>query len=146
MLYVVRFLFFFLRIRRPPRSTRTDTLFPYTTLFRSATVALLDAVGAGPPGTVRCVGLGGGGAGSGAGGRAAGGDRGERRDPAGRWWRIPARALPRGLRQFPLGGRRDTARRRRLLCLGQIGHASCRESVCQYVSNFVGAGSLKKKK
>src|SRR3546814_2817995 len=28
--------FFFLRIRRPPRATRTDTLFPYTTLFRSA--------------------------------------------------------------------------------------------------------------
>src|SRR3546814_5754523 len=28
--------FFFLRIRRPPRSTRTDTLFPYTSLFRSA--------------------------------------------------------------------------------------------------------------
>src|SRR3546814_6251735 len=28
--------FFFLMIRRPPRSTRTDTLFPYTTLFRSA--------------------------------------------------------------------------------------------------------------
>src|SRR3546814_574434 len=25
---------FFLRIRRPPRSTRTDTLFPYTTLFQ----------------------------------------------------------------------------------------------------------------
>src|SRR3546814_3569342 len=31
---VVRF-FFFLMIRRPPRSTRTDPLFPYTTLFRS---------------------------------------------------------------------------------------------------------------
>src|SRR3546814_1641570 len=29
--------FFFLIIRRPPRSTRTDTLFPYTTLFRSIT-------------------------------------------------------------------------------------------------------------
>src|SRR3546814_10776275 len=29
-------LFFFLMIRLPPRSTRTDTLFPYTTLFRSA--------------------------------------------------------------------------------------------------------------
>src|SRR3546814_2859390 len=29
------FLFFSLMIRRPPRSTRTDTLFPYTTLFRS---------------------------------------------------------------------------------------------------------------
>src|SRR3546814_3588788 len=28
---------FFLMIRRPPRSTRTDTLFPYTTLFRSET-------------------------------------------------------------------------------------------------------------
>src|SRR3546814_1656373 len=29
------FFFFFLMTRRPPRSTRTDTLFPYTTLFRS---------------------------------------------------------------------------------------------------------------
>src|SRR3546814_15112684 len=29
------FYFCFLMIRRPPRSTRTDTLFPYTTLFRS---------------------------------------------------------------------------------------------------------------
>src|SRR3546814_3378139 len=28
-------MFFFLMLRRPPRSTRTDTLFPYTTLFRS---------------------------------------------------------------------------------------------------------------
>src|SRR3546814_19680798 len=28
--------FFFLRIRPPPRSTRTDTLLPYTTLFRAA--------------------------------------------------------------------------------------------------------------
>src|SRR3546814_14859989 len=27
---------FFLMIRRPPRSTRTDTLFPYTKLFRSS--------------------------------------------------------------------------------------------------------------
>src|SRR3546814_14539947 len=30
---------FFLMIRRPPRSTRTDTLFPYTTLFRSPKVS-----------------------------------------------------------------------------------------------------------
>src|SRR3546814_3660065 len=29
-------VFFFLMIRLPPRATRTDTLFPYTTLFRSA--------------------------------------------------------------------------------------------------------------
>src|SRR3546814_16284987 len=28
-------MFLFLRCQRPPRSTRTDTLFPYTTLFRS---------------------------------------------------------------------------------------------------------------
>src|SRR3546814_18055028 len=33
---MLSFFFFFLSIRRPPRSTRTDTLFPYTTLFRSA--------------------------------------------------------------------------------------------------------------
>src|SRR3546814_16382246 len=39
--------FFFLRIRRPSRATRTDTLFPYTTLFRSIPTA--------PPGNMqRC--------------------------------------------------------------------------------------------
>src|SRR3546814_4773580 len=32
---LLRLFCFFLMIRRPPRSTRTDTLFPYTTLFRS---------------------------------------------------------------------------------------------------------------
>src|SRR3546814_9046263 len=37
LLLVYCFIFFFLMIRRPPRSTRTDTLFPYTTLFRSTT-------------------------------------------------------------------------------------------------------------
>src|SRR3546814_13459221 len=35
-------LFLLLRIRRPPRSTRTDTLFPYTTLFRSEPVEAAD--------------------------------------------------------------------------------------------------------
>src|SRR3546814_9831981 len=35
---------FFLMIRRPPRSTRTDTLFPYTTLFRSDAVMKLDKI------------------------------------------------------------------------------------------------------
>src|SRR3546814_15928333 len=34
----MQFLLVFLMIRRPPRSTRTDTLFPYTTLFRSSDV------------------------------------------------------------------------------------------------------------
>src|SRR3546814_15660982 len=36
---------FFLMIRRPPRSTRTDTLFPYTTLFRSRYTPLRGALG-----------------------------------------------------------------------------------------------------
>src|SRR3546814_18925297 len=31
-------------IRRPPRSTRTDTLFPYTTLFRTALFAIIAAI------------------------------------------------------------------------------------------------------
>src|SRR3546814_20277755 len=35
-MFSIFMLFFFLRIRRPPGSTRTDTLFPYTTLFRSS--------------------------------------------------------------------------------------------------------------
>src|SRR3546814_3917112 len=34
--HVSAYHFFFLMILRPPRSTRTDTLFPYTTLFRSS--------------------------------------------------------------------------------------------------------------
>src|SRR3546814_13407836 len=44
--YVVSVVFlqhlflFFVMIRRPPRSTRTDTLFPYTTLFRSLVEAI----------------------------------------------------------------------------------------------------------
>src|SRR3546814_19197470 len=39
MLYLL--LFFFLMIRRPPRYTRTDTLFPYTPLFRAHGVAVV---------------------------------------------------------------------------------------------------------
>src|SRR3546814_11339932 len=46
---------FFLMIRRPPRSTRTDTLFPYTTLFRSGLVRpAAGRVAAGEPRT-RCA-------------------------------------------------------------------------------------------
>src|SRR3546814_2631726 len=37
--------FFFLMIRRPPRSTRTDTPFPYTTLFRSGVTTILNVTG-----------------------------------------------------------------------------------------------------
>src|SRR3546814_20500862 len=41
--------FVFLMIRRPPRSTRTDTLFPYTTLFRSLGAQGRPGIGAGGP-------------------------------------------------------------------------------------------------
>src|SRR3546814_2007302 len=48
--------FFFLMIRRPPRSTRTDTLFPYTTLFRSWVMNKFSCqvciVGGGPAGMI----------------------------------------------------------------------------------------------
>src|SRR3546814_15377983 len=81
---IVRILF--LMIRRPPRSTRTDTLFPYTTLFRSV----------------------------------------QQRD-------ADRRPEPRRRRR---GRERDTARERRARRTGrrhEIGRASCRERVCQYV-------------
>src|SRR3546814_11623775 len=44
LLYLILCFFFFccLMIRRPPRSTRTDTLFPYTTLFRSGGIRTHD--------------------------------------------------------------------------------------------------------
>src|SRR3546814_11114732 len=107
--------FFFLMIRRPPRSTRTDTLFPYTTLFRSPEAAPPGAAGARP--------------------------LHEQRLPV----RFPD---PRGeapqrrggdLRNPP--GEPDGPRRRRglhgriqyLLRGAEIGRASCRERVCQYV-------------
>src|SRR3546814_7531288 len=50
------FFFFFLMIRRPPRSTRTDTLFPYTTLFRSLLQPRIGGLlqQAGQMGRVRC--------------------------------------------------------------------------------------------
>src|SRR3546814_14117137 len=38
LLLCISCVVFFLMIRRPPRSTRTDTLFPYTTLFRSLAI------------------------------------------------------------------------------------------------------------
>src|SRR3546814_10748961 len=44
-------------IRRPPRSTRTDTLFPYTTLFRSLSSQAHGAVQACPLAEARCPGI-----------------------------------------------------------------------------------------
>src|SRR3546814_20367760 len=53
----MRYVFFCLMIQRPPRSTRTDTLFPYTTRFRSqvgkiALDQILAAVGVGEGGDI----------------------------------------------------------------------------------------------
>src|SRR3546814_17435205 len=93
-------MFFFLMIRRPPRSTRTDTLFPYTTLFRS-----------------------GGGLPRGRDPRAARPVRGRHEVPY-----ASGAAGDRGSLSPPrrvAGPRRDRD--------GQIGRASCRERVCQYV-------------
>src|SRR3546814_21190629 len=42
-MHSVVLLFFFLMRQRPPRSTRTDTLFPYTTLFRSCSLSAIAA-------------------------------------------------------------------------------------------------------
>src|SRR3546814_15072185 len=42
-------------IRRPPRSTRTDTLCPYTTLFRSGAIAVLGACCVGSPASAQFV-------------------------------------------------------------------------------------------
>src|SRR3546814_6096820 len=50
--------FFFLMIRRPPRSTRTDTLFPYTTLFQDLVrraVKVMEAVDAVAPAAAPAV-------------------------------------------------------------------------------------------
>src|SRR3546814_11953684 len=46
-------------IRRPPRSTRTDTLFPYTTLFRSVRAALMARLPKTPITGLSCEGFGG---------------------------------------------------------------------------------------
>src|SRR3546814_5505254 len=55
--FVLVLCVFFLMIRRPPRSTRTDTLFPYTTLFRSRhAVAAQQVVGFVGPGGLVCGG------------------------------------------------------------------------------------------
>src|SRR3546814_2543782 len=59
MLYSCLSIFFFLVSRRPPRSTRTDTLFPYTTLCRSrpSTSSAIGRSGlpaTGPRDPVRC--------------------------------------------------------------------------------------------
>src|SRR3546814_12818724 len=130
-------------VRRPPRSTRTDTLFPYTTLFRSITQA--DSPAPGPAdvvgGVIIVVGIGivvaneiskesGDGAGTeDAKGRLTGDAN-------------PDRVTSKGTRIFdnpPTGESADDVMKDIKGMSGaepetkQIGRASCRERVCQYV-------------
>src|SRR3546814_20753560 len=118
-------------IRRPPRSTRTDTLFPYTTLFRSCaeqfeklfTEHYTAAFGAGM--VLPCN-------------------------------RTKLKFVYRAASSGFMGGRARALNfeglpdvsvlTAPLKNLAKIGRASCRERVCQYVSISVVAVSLKKKK
>src|SRR3546814_20308483 len=125
------FGFFFLMIRRPPISTRTDTLFPYTTLCRSVGLAILvpahdeadsiaptvAALAAAAPGARILVVADNCGDATAALAREAGADVIERRD------------LSKRGKGFALAFGRD------YLAAGppEIGRASCRERVCPYV-------------
>src|SRR3546814_14448411 len=104
-------------IRRPPRSTRTDTLFPYTTLFRSWNMPSAFAVAkVSTYATSRSA-------------------LQHRHLVAAQGQDIDAISTDRD-RMLELGGE---------LPVVEIGRASCRERVCQYVSISVVAVSLKKK-
>src|SRR3546814_19444809 len=120
-------------IRRPPRSTRTDTLFPYTTLFRSD--LCLASVG----------------------GQLDEQPRLRRSAHAGNEDGLE-RLLPFARRRKPLDGQCGRYRRDRRcapVLLGQlssdsghhqIGRASCRERVCQFSVDLGGRRKIKKKK
>src|SRR3546814_17684216 len=96
-------LFFFLMIRPPPISKRTDTRFPYTTLFRSSWVWL----------------------------HALPGERPRWRAPE-RVLRVLPGAIARGDRHALVAGHVRTGLLHPLADQ-EIGRASCRERVCQYV-------------
>src|SRR3546814_12498476 len=105
-------------IRRPPRSTRTDTLFPYTTLFRSNTGPNCDSARRTGTGSNEE--------------RYHATDEGERRHDNGaqaQFHSFECR-LKRGLAlRFLLDRKLDDQDR----VLGEIGRAPCRGRVCQYV-------------
>src|SRR3546814_15509585 len=113
-------------VRRPPRSTRPDTLFPYTTLFRSllAIEPLVGGQAAGGHGMEDPV------VGHVCGGAMGGGDAllvdGDVNSDT-----VQQRAPTVGRLLVPVAGKSDETFLRRVL--GAVGRASCRERVCQYV-------------
>src|SRR3546814_17743985 len=127
VLYLLTF-YLFLMIRRPPRSTRTDPLFPYTTLFRSA---------AGPFRHHHLVAM----AGQQADRRLVDlrvehllGATGQQGDPL-----APLALCRKDLRPVDGRGFRPMLRRHRHHALQQIGREACRERGWQYVEISVGA-------
>src|SRR3546814_16973526 len=126
-------------LRRPPRSTRTATLVPYTTLFRSVSDRVAGSL-------QRGAGRIGGGIGTVRDGAARVVDRGfggaER--VVGRGVDV-ADAVVRG--RFGVGGDRVGGLGGLVLSVlaAQIGRASCRERVCQNVQSSVDAVSVNKK-
>src|SRR3546814_18504985 len=122
-------------IRRPPRSTRTDTLFPYTTLFRSKEIVIVE-VEARVDGDRR--------------------DEAARREFVDIGNALVAHFGAIAVDVVPVGAQAEIAfdllaDRARIAAVDsqrqpEIGRASCRESVCQYVSISVVAVLLKKKK
>src|SRR3546814_17605250 len=112
MMYTLLIFRFFLMIRRPPRSTRTDTLVPYTTLFRSDHWPERGST-------------------------AAYGSSANHRSQQ-QLGRVRRRRLLRhgfALRRDRLlpTSRSAQATTRRKKGMAEIGSASCRERVCQYV-------------
>src|SRR3546814_16345313 len=124
-------------IRRPPRSTRTDTLFPYTTLFRSFFFIGKSLCGLGKTAFEE------------AGGGSPDRPRMNARGIADGRLIYPA-AIPELDRDFDhLVRSRSRSHRppETGFHLGdELGRASCRGRVCQYVSIAVVAVTLKKKK
>src|SRR3546814_13257029 len=115
-------------IRRPPRSTRTDTLFPYTTLFRS------DLRPYRAPLTRRTHLMGE------CRDRLPGLQSGEGQPPAEREWHDPAEAgggaidLPAAGERSLLPAKLPPRKLAGFSLLGQqLGRVACRERVCQYV-------------
>src|SRR3546814_20911052 len=108
-------------IRRPPRSTRTDTLFPYTTLFRSTGIPKFRKFG-GYGAYIEGWGLY---------SERLANEMGLYKTPYDRFGMLSLQVW-RALRL--------------VLDTGKIGRASRRESVCEYVYISVGAGYLKKNK